>query len=233
MKPIWYAPAFTLAMLVLSATASGEVKIVNLSHRPVGLASYTYRPYSSQPDVTAAGWTFEGWYAIQPGEAFRGPDGSYYARSGNEAITFNNVAFSDGIAKPGRFRQFLSKNNFNNELRQAVDRLGYRKVRYMSLKGNYKINGEAYRIESRPFNFSKESRSTDFILETFRVPGYPIDYSYTADQRGASRISWKIAPNLNAVTLTGNVKGEQRRPFGPREPGYYKGRVTVYYTVRN
>lgn len=221
---------FATALAVLAAwagPATAAVRFVNLSGDTVYLARYVYEPANS---YQGDGWYFEGWWSIAPGTHLRRPPGNYYLKGGRgEALTWSGKSTSVGFVTTSRFNTFVDKYDWANRERSLLGS-GYKKVNFMAFDdGLYTIRGSAYRLEKRVFDFKFSSRDYKVHTKTFSVPGRALYFDYSATKKWAGPTwGWKNgAPHLAVHT-----HGEQVRPFGPREPGYYKGKVTVYFTVR-
>jgi len=225
-------------LLAWGTTADAQTRFVNLSDRDVFLARYSYQGYQSSisageynlPAEVPEGWDFSGWQKIEPGGTHETSPGAYYVEDRNGPRTWGGLDKSPGFVTNERFNVFVSKNGWSQRERDLL-RKGFRKVQFQSFRdGTYTISGDAYVVREREFSFDTTSRSVDFIIKDFDVPGRVSDFKVNADSKWAKGISWRRGDRR--VSLTGSVEGRQVRPFGPREPGYYRGRVTVYYTVR-
>src|SRR5690606_35247846 len=94
--------------------------------------------------------------------------------------------------------------------------------------GTYVIPGNSYVLRNEEFSFDMSSRAVQTYSKDFHVPGHVAYWDISAH-------SWQAKPNWsnagNHVKLWAVMQGSQTRPFGPREPGYYRGSVRVYYTA--
>lgn len=227
-----------------SSQARGESSrtvFINLSDNTVHLARRSYASarsgISEAPGNTsglawfdAPGWRQSGWSEIRPGETLVVAPGNYLLRKRGRDLTWNGLDRMSGWAKPNRFE--LGPTKTENKTAQEIQQLGYERVHYQTFPaGVYRISGEAYRLERKSFNFNFRGLGVKFIVEAFRVPGRVAYYDHDAESRWAKSISWRQGESV--VQLNGSVEGRQVRLFGPREPGYYRGNVTVYYTVRS
>lgn len=236
-KSIFLSLVALVALVAVAGVAdrvSAQTRFVNLSRDQVHIAKYSFIPYSSRSgDLTVvqpAGWAFSGWYTVKPGESIKLSGSHFHVRNKTGRINWKDLKESDGFIKRGsKFNAFVGKGTWNQDASRLL-RNGYTKVKFQTFgKGPYKI-GRDYRVVSRKFTYDLSSRSIKFHMKKFEVPGKVVDFKYNATKRGSS-MSW--TQGKTAVSLTGSTEGAQHRPFGPREPGYYKGSVTVYYTVRN
>ena len=225
--------SFVTMLLALSSTAYSTT-VTNLSSDKVSIAKFVYQPYS-QNDlgiISLEGFTFIGWYNLDPGETHDTSPGWMYVRRGGDDVTWAGVDTAQGIVKYGsKFSEFLTKSNYQKELRNALDN-GFEKVEFMKLEdGQYNINGDReYEIApTKVFNFDDESRSIKFVKGHFKVPGQIIDYKISANDHGAN-INWKEDRKGGVMSYTGSIEGKQSTPFGSRDKGYYSGSITIRYT---
>ncbi len=221
--------------------ANAQARFINLSDENVYLARWTYTPYSSNSGgltvITPAGWNFTGWYSVPPGTSREFEAGDYYVEGSRRGpITWSNLSTSWGLIKDGgeKFSAFLPKyedragTSQNDKLRELL-RTGHREVDYQTFgDANWKISGNAYRLRNTSFNFNFSSRAPTLQSQSFQVPGQAAFVHITSSKHwGATNIRWRTDGKYAFVRLW--TEGAQKRPFGPREPGYYRGRVKVYY----
>jgi hypothetical protein len=237
-SPVSKTIATLVAALVTTAvfapSVHAQARFINLSNRDVSVARYTHQPYQSQAGglavIVEEGWTFSGWWNIAPGHTWEGAAGHYYVEDGNGRIAWNGRNESVGFVTSSRFDVFVPKNNWGAKERELL-RNGYRKVTFQEFgDGNWRIGGDAYRLTSKTFPFDFSSRSINFHNRDFPVPGQVAYITHSGEQWGANGIAWGYRDNKAWVTLS--TEGAQTRPFGPRESGYYRGNVTVFYTER-
>lgn len=245
--------AFILAVSFLftpkiSQAASKDAIFVNLSDTTVWIARYTFQRYrparssipagdynlpAAQPEQPA-GWRFEGWWTLRPGDAKTfsvGEGGWFYLENSRNPVTWSGRKKSPGyVRNPKAFNTFISKSGWSTETRRLV-RQGYRKVNFQYFTaGRWTVSGSAYRVVRKEFSFRIRSRDPKYKTLYFRVPGHVVDYAYSARKWRAENVSWYKQDT--SIKLMAYVSGKQKRIGGPREPGYYQGKLTVYYTVR-
>ncbi len=218
------------ACLIFPAVSSSEgTRFVNLSSQPIALAAKTYRS-SSSGKVIHQGWIQEGWWVVAPGITLEMKPGAYYVESKSAPITWKGLSSSPGVVNNGnRFSQFVG--NFTQT--QDFDRLskqGFRVAQFQDFSAQQYVFGSDYRIASRSFQFDCQSRDPHYHVRQFDVPGNVVNFTYDARKWNSTRAEWIKRPT--GMTLTVSTRGEQLYLTGPREPGFYSGSVTVYYTVR-
>ena len=153
-------------------------------------------------------------------------------RRGRRQITWS-LDDSPGLVKHGeRFSEKVGKQTERADFNRFIN-TGFKQVPFEHFnKGNYWYTGNsAYRIVRKKFTVNISSRSVKFLNETYPVNGRVVDIYYNYNSRGGSSI--RFSRGERSARLTGSIEGAQHRPFGPREPGYVKGTLTVEYTVRN
>lgn len=222
--------ALMVPLIALVATFGSEVNaatFVNLSDKPVYVARATYRPYSSQPDVTPAGYLYSGWTKIAPGGVARISAGWLYVESAGSRINWNNLKSKNGVIKTPSFPSaFVSSAQDIAKL----EKQGYRRATYQYFpEGNYKIDGTAYRMRTVVHPFGEESRSLKFISNRFRPGGRIVDYSVNYSSRRWADVKWGIQNDGAGIYYGGSIQGRQVRLGGPREPANFKGKVTIRY----
>lgn len=259
MRNVWAKSLLTMLVALAAlfagvppAQAANEtVTFVNLSDGTVYLATWTYqpyRPYSSSAGTSAGGsstlpsvqpeqpegWWFKGWWSIQPGGSMSfaaNNSVAFYLERNGQSITWSGKEARYGYVHQSRFDAFATRNRWDQDTGSLVTQ-GYRPVTFQMFSGGrYTISGNAYRLEKKTFSFDVRSRSPKYDTVNFNVSGRVTDFSYNATYRWAEYPSWKKEDYR--VSLTVYVSGRQTRPGASREPGYYSGTVTVYYTIPN
>ncbi len=237
-----------IAMPSTGEAASSDAIFVNLSDSTVWIARYTYLQYraarssikagdynlpAAQPEQPE-GWQFEGWWAMNPGESKTfsvGQGGWFYLENSRNPLIWSNRKKSPGyVRNPKAFNTFISKAGWSTESRGLVHQ-GYKKVDFQYFTpGQWTISGNAYRVVQKEFPFSIRSRDPKYDTVYFNVPGQVVDYAYNSKSWRAENVEWR--KESSRIRLMAYVSGKQKRVGGPREPGYYSGKVTVYYTIR-
>lgn len=227
------------AGLLLGALASDAVAVVrwiNLSTDNVYVARYRYNSGSSSsggegyrlPVVTPASWTFEGWWKIEPGDTRTMNAGHYYLEKNGNRISWKNLDNSSGFVKSGKFEGSVVKGEWSEGAR-ALKRKGFKEVQFQDFTdGNYTISGDGYSLWEKTFSFDYSSRAKKHQSASFKVPG-EVAYYYVKDSSRWASPLWDNGDRH--VLLKVNIQGYQRKPFGAREPGYYRGTLTVKYVV--
>ena len=231
---------FVYSLMVASASA-GDTVFTNLTNDRVFLARMAYSDGSSSQPVgdyslpveSPAGWRIHGWFRLDPGSSLRLRPGNYYVEKNRRQVTWSKLDWSSGLIPKNRraFDDFLRAGSQNQDVNKLKNR-GFVPVRFQKFRAQrYTISGDAYRIVNKTFNFNQQSRSAHPFHKWFKVPGKVVTYRIQSDERYASNIKWYVK-NGREVVLSGVVEGKQHRPFGPREPGFYRGKVKVLYTLR-
>jgi len=220
-----------IAFASLTEFAFAQAVFVNLSDKNVFVARYTYQPsIFTVGSEMSEGWNFSGWRKIEPGESYRSPAGTYYVESGGSPVTWKGLETSVGFVKDEKFNVFVPRGPEWSRKEQELLRSDYKKVSFQKIPdGVWRTSENKYRLTSSEFPFEISSRSAKIMSERFSVPGPVAYHTVSSESWGAKDISW--TDGSKGVTLGGIVEGAQKRPGGPREPGYIRGKLTIYYTV--
>lgn len=222
---------FATAILASLSSGAQATTFINLSDKTVYLARADYEPYSSQPDVTPARYSFRGWNRVAPGAVVRVSQGWMYVKnSRGQGLSWPKLNKMTGVIKNGRFNNaYVAKRDSRRDLDRLV-RQGYRKATYQYFgNGTYTISGSAFRIVKREYNFSHESRSLKFLSQRYRPGGAVAGYSIRYSDNKWANVKWGIQNDGLGVYYGGSIEGKQVRTFGPREPAKFKGKVIVHY----
>ena len=96
----------------------------------------------------------------------------------------------------------------------------------------YFVTGNAYRMDQKKFPYNQGSRDRETHHQNFQVPGRIVHFTVDGEERWATNPIWKS--NGNVLTLTVTTEGHSSgNPFEGRERGFYTGKVTVFYTLKN
>ena len=220
-----------------SAIVNAQARFINLSDQAVFVAQYEHQPYVPasaeffhETSGSPEGWNFHGWSKVEPGSAFERSPGNLYVERGGDPLTWNGLSKSPGFVRNDKFRQFVPKVGWNEKARELLNS-GYRKVEFQKFdNGNYTISGNAYRLSEKSFDFDFSSHKATPHHQQFPVTGQVAYIEHSGEQWGANAITWGHRGEHATVML--NTVGEKKRIGSGREPGYYRGKVTVHYIER-
>jgi hypothetical protein len=225
-----------VAVIVLTLPATAQTVFVNLRDSNVYVARQTTQNYSSRtgPDLTGVipeAIIYSGWKKLEPGESLSVPPGKYFLRSGGTPLSWPNLARSRGYVRKQEFNESIPPRG---DARAAAEKKlasrGFERVDFLDFKASVYRTGDDYRIVEKKFPVDFSSRSVQFLNERFHVPGRVAWHTRNIETRWTRDISF--TEQSNYVWLGGSLEGKQVRPFGPREPAYVRGSITVHYTER-
>jgi hypothetical protein len=216
-----------LAILGPTDTAHAQARLINVSDTTTFIARYTYSPARSEPDVQGEGWRFSGWTRVEPGTCWEGEPGHYYLKNRAGPISPKNLKASSGFVTDAKFDELVLKDEWNQR-RTKLLASGYQEVEFHEFPdGAHNLPGNAYRVREKAFPFDFSSRAPQSHNQDFQVAGRVAYVIPSSEEWGASDVLWGHKDERAYVTLV--TEGQQKKPFGPREPGYYRGKVTVFY----
>lgn len=223
-----------ILIIALQHSTSAQTVFVNCSDTNVFVARETYGVFSSRtgPDLTAVipeTVTYSGWTKIEPGASLSVKPGRYFLRSGGKPLSWPSLKRSVGYVQKEQFREELPPRG---QLRVAAERKlagrGFERVEFLEFKASVYKTGSDFRIVEKKFPVDFSSRSAQFLNERFHVPGRVAWHTRSIETKWARDI--EFSEQSDYVWLGGSIEGKQARPFGPREPGYVRGSLTIHYT---
>jgi hypothetical protein len=232
-KTILAVTVCLLSSAVMQVASAGQAVLVNLTDKTAYVARMTHeRGSGDRPD----GWRFVGWQHVKPGEVRKFRPGYYFVKGRNKQFLFRGSETKTGLVRHGDgFERFVAEGD-NATFRKLYQKGGYTKVTFQHLKaGVHEISvgkDDAYRISFRKgFRFDFKSLSPKFHpLKTWSFDGNVVAVYPDVQSRWAKGFEWIVKGRK--VSVFGFTEGKQVRPFGPREPGYYRGTVKVEYVAR-
>lgn len=231
----------SVPILLGIAKESSAAVLVNISDEPVYVARHKYESGSSS---TAGGLQvftpschgFNGWQKVEPFDYVDygiGKNSNLYVEKRGNPLKWSSLeTFTGVVDKTNRFSLCLDADDVWGDLRvRERQNKNLKRVEYQKFKtGVYHVSGSSNRqLVSKKFNFNFSSRDSKVHSQTFSVPGRAVYYHVGGSRWRATAIAHQITSRGNGVFLTALTSGQQTRTFGPREPGYYRGVVDVYY----
>jgi len=233
--------------------AAGEdVVLVNLTNSNVFVHRVRFSNGSSSTSVgnnytlpaeTPAGWSIENYLTLYPGGVAKVDVGSYLLRHRDSVIQIPGLQSEQWFAPRdvmlsganSGWPAFVSFENRFQDLNQIQRNTNLIPASYQAFKkGLYEIRRsghDAFFVSQTHQDVEFSGRDRKFIDRSYPIPGQVIDLREEIDSWGAEKFRWTIENKVSdaRVRVSGFVEGRQTRPFGPREAGYYRGRVIVRY----
>lgn len=241
---LWLALLLALTILLLAGQHTAEaapdnaVTIVNLRPTAVFVA-YATRSVGDPGDLTFVPdpyLTINCWRRIDPGEGETFPAGAswFYVKQNGSRISWPDRPEATGVVRNGGI---CSSNvtvpiSSNNAARlQYWETQGFQQATFqeLSLGRLYQISGAAYDMHSQRFSFDFGSRDYQFHHQCFRAPGTVVDYSVSAQRRHGPADTWTVRGE--ELCLSVRTRGHQPYPTAATDRGYFRGSVTVSYTL--
>jgi len=212
-----------LISLSPSVCAGGQAVFVNLSDEDVYLAKAVYQAATAgQGD----GWRFSGWWKIPGGGVVRQEPGFFYLNNKASQVKWDNREESGGLISGDKFDRFVPTGSIGRDPPE-----GYRFATFQKMDdGIWNISGNAYKLNKQtiPFEFKSEVQKPHDKDYTMAGTVYGFELSGEESKR-ASKVSWEPrGDKLHAHVGTGQLGVD----VYPDLPGFYRGKVTVYYVER-
>jgi hypothetical protein len=210
-----------------NASNTPSARIINLTDGDLSVAWW-------YPDGSSV--ITQGWHRIKPGTAWLAPLGRFYHVRNSKGGVVKWTAYPSGGSVVNPRSAFRVKTSSSAEVNALIKNSGFERAVFDRFpNGFFPIHGhdgDYYRLAKKVIPFDCHSHSWTPTLQDFPVPGTMVDFGVSDEEQwGADAIKWGMAEKN--VRLYCTTEGKQKRPFGPREEGYYRGKLTVWYLVPN
>lgn len=252
MKYRFFLPKLFTILFILSAilaapgavqAAPGKVTVANLTGSNIWVSYGTYLPYKSSAGnlqvVVPASITYIGWFKIEPGKSMNFPANAwFYVEQNQKRVYWSNKAETRGVIRHTKFDHVSIRYSnttvpvaYTDSINGWVGK-GYQIRTYQKMPvGFYEVTGNGYRVYSRSYQFDFGSRDYQTHRQCFDVPGNVVHYDYSVQRKHGPADIWDEFSNR--VCLTVMTHGTAPHIGAARDRGYYRGSVTIYYTVRS
>lgn len=220
----------------------GQVTITNLRENTVFVAYGVMTPYSSKAgDLTVIvprHITYHGWYRIEPGKSRDFPANSWiFVEQNGNRIWWPNRNETTGIVRyPNAFNNVsVNYDRYGVPLPDSSNisiwlGRGYVERTFQELQaGFYQITGDEYVVRRQKYDFDFGSHSFKWHNRCYAVPGTVVEYSVSASRKHGPNVNW--TQQNEAMCLAVATQGHQPYITAATERGYYRGTITIYYTV--
>lgn len=242
--PLWLVLLLTLIALLqagqrtVEAAPDNAVTIVNLRSSAVYVA-YATRGVGDPGDLTFVPdpyLSIRCWRRIDPGQGETFPAGAswFYVKQNGSRISWPDRPEVTGVVRNGgTCGSNVSVPMYGDNARrvQYWETQGLQRSTFQELPLGrlYHITGSAYDLQSHRFSFDFGSRDYQFHRQCFQAPGTVVDYSVSAQRRHGPADTWTVRGN--ELCLSVRTRGHQPFPTAATDRGYFRGSVTVSYTV--